>query len=60
MSTESQITLPLSVENQIDTFFNKHEFETFQELADIFKQAVLQKSIRHLRRIERDHSFSLT
>ena len=56
MSNESQITLPLSVENQIDTFFKKDEFEAYQELSNIFKQAVLQKANAPIRRMENDQT----
>jgi hypothetical protein len=60
MSSESKIVLPPSVENQIDTLFKKNEFEAFQELADIFKQAVLQKSDPHGMRTLRNEQFTLS
>ena len=60
MSSESKITLPPSVENQIDTFFKKDEFEAYQELAEIFKQAVLQKSDVLKRQSKKNNLFTLS
>jgi hypothetical protein len=60
MSNESKITLPLSVENQIDAFLKKDEFEAFQELSDVFKQAVIEKSDLHMRRPKKDITFTFS